>query len=118
MKAFAPDLVFTHHKADHHQDHRVVSDLTWNTFRDQLILEYEVLKYDPDLGNPNLFVPLSAPIVEAKLAVLSDHFVSQRNRRWFSDETFVAMMRIRGAQAASRSGLAEGFYAPKFLLHG
>jgi LmbE family N-acetylglucosaminyl deacetylase len=118
LKAFAPDVVFTHHKADHHQDHRIVSDLTWNTFRDHLILEYEVLKYDPDLGNPNLFVPLSAQIVETKLAVLSDHFVSQRKRRWFSDDTFLAMMRIRGAQAASRSGLAEGFYAPKFLLHG
>ena len=118
LKAFAPDLVLTHHRADHHQDHRTVSELTWNTFRDHLVLEYEVLKYDPDLGNPNLFVALSPETAETKLHVIYNCFASQRRRRWFNQETFMAMLRVRGAQAASPSGLAEGFYAPKCLLHG
>ena len=118
LKSFAPDLILTHHRADHHQDHRTVSELTWNTFRDHLVLEYEVLKYDPDLGNPNLFVPLSSETAATKLEVIWNCFPSQRRRRWFDQETFMAMMRVRGAQAASPSGLAEGFYAPKCLLHG
>ncbi len=118
LKPFAPDLILTHHGADRHQDHRVVWELTWNTFRDHLVLEYEVPKYDPDLGNPNLFVPLSKQHAGAKLEMLDRYFTSQRQRRWFSSETFMAMMRVRGMQAASPSGLAEGFYAPKCLLHG
>jgi LmbE family N-acetylglucosaminyl deacetylase len=118
LKPFAPDVVFTHHRTDHHQDHRIVSELTWNTFRGHLILEYEVLKYDPDLGNPNLFVPLSAQHARQKLSALSTYFASQRDRRWFAEETFMSMMRIRGTQAASPSGLAEGFFATKLLLHG
>ena len=118
LKPFAPDIVFTHYQGDHHQDHRVISELTRNTFRNQLILEYEILKYDPDLGNPNLLVPLSAQNAAQKLAALSTYFSSQRQRHWFAEETFTAMMRIRGAQAASPSGLAEGFYATKLLLHG
>lgn len=116
MKAFSPDLVLTHHKADHHQDHRVVAELTWNTFRDHLILEYEVPKYDPDLANPNVFIALSQLHAEAKIAALTTHFASQRSRRWFARETFLAMMQIRGVQAAAPSGLAEGFYAPKLRL--
>jgi LmbE family N-acetylglucosaminyl deacetylase len=118
LKPFAPDVVFTHYKGDHHQDHRVVAELTWNTFRSQLILEYEILKYDPDLGNPNVFIPLSPHNVEKKLTALSRHFVSQQQKRWFTEETFMAMMRIRGTQSASPSGLAEGFYASKLLMHG
>ncbi len=118
LKPIAPHIVFTHHKGDHHQDHRLIAELTWNTFRDHLILEYEVLKYDPDLGNPNLFVPLTPQQAKAKLASLSTFFVSQRQKRWFSEETFMAMMRIRGTQAGCPSGLAEGFYASKFLLYG
>ena len=118
LKGFAPDLILTHHAADHHQDHRVVSELTWNTFRDHLVLEYEVLKYDPDLGNPNLFVALSPETAAAKIDVICGCFASQRPRRWFNQETFMAMLRVRGAQAASPSGLAEGFYAPKCVLHG
>jgi LmbE family N-acetylglucosaminyl deacetylase len=113
MKAFSPDVVFTHYTADHHQDHRAVAELTWNTFRDHLILEYEIPKYDPDLGNPNLFVPLRQEHADAKVTALMAHFASQRHRRWFVPETFLALMRIRGMQAAAPSGLAEGFYAPK-----
>jgi LmbE family N-acetylglucosaminyl deacetylase len=118
LKAFSPNLILTHYKADHHQDHRIISELTWNTFRDHLIFEYEVLKYDPDLGNPNLFVPLSQETAETKLEVLCTHFASQRQKRWFVGENFMAMMRVRGAQAASLSGLAEGFYVSKCVLHG
>jgi LmbE family N-acetylglucosaminyl deacetylase len=118
LKPFAPDLILTHHRADHHQDHRIVCELTWNTFRDHLVLEYEVLKYDPDLGNPNLFVSLSRETAAAKLDIICRCFASQRRRRWFNQETFMAMMRVRGAQAGVADGLAEGFYAPKCVLHG
>ena len=118
LKPFAPDLVFTHYKADHHQDHRIVSELTRNTFRDHLVFEYEVLKYDPDLGNPNLFMPLSEEKAGTKLEILCNSFPSQREKRWFAAENFIAMMRVRGVQAASPSGLAEGFYVPKCVLHG
>jgi LmbE family N-acetylglucosaminyl deacetylase len=118
LKPFAPNVILTHYKADHHQDHRIISELTWNTFRDHLVFEYEVLKYDPDLGNPNLFVPLSQEKAETKLEVLWKYFTSQRQKRWFTSENFMAMMRVRGAQAASPSGLAEGFYVSKCVLHG
>jgi LmbE family N-acetylglucosaminyl deacetylase len=118
LKPFAPNLILTHYKGDHHQDHRVISELTWNTFRDHLVFEYEVLKYDPDLGNPNLFVPLSREKAETKLEVLCKFFSSQRQKLWFAGENFMALMRVRGAQAASPSGLAEGFYVSKCVLHG
>jgi LmbE family N-acetylglucosaminyl deacetylase len=111
-----PDLIFTHVRSDDHQDHRIVADLTWNTFRDHLILGYEVIKYEADLGGPNVFVPLEPAIAEAKVSGLMDHFSSQRGRRWFTRETFSGMMRIRGVHAAARSGLAEGFYGPKLCL--
>ncbi|MGH7042886.1 MAG: PIG-L deacetylase family protein [Acetobacteraceae bacterium] len=118
LKPAAPDIVFTHCRADYHQDHRTIAEMTWNTFRDHLILEYEVPKYDPDLGNPNLFVPLQPRHAEAKVAALMTHFASQRQRRWFVPDTFLALMRLRGVQGAAPSGLAEGFYAPKILLLG
>jgi LmbE family N-acetylglucosaminyl deacetylase len=111
-----PDLILTHARGDHHQDHRVVADLTWNTFRDHLILGYEVIKYDPDLGNPNVFVPLEPNIAERKVNAIMDHFHSQHGRRWFVAETFLAVMRIRGVHSAAPSGLAEGFYGPKLCL--
>ncbi|MBV8457674.1 MAG: PIG-L family deacetylase [Acetobacteraceae bacterium] len=116
MKPLAPDLVFTHQRADHHQDHRIVCELTWNTFRDHLVLEYEVPKYDPDLGNPNLFVPLEKRCVEAKAGLLMAHFRTQHGRRWFTPDTFEALMRLRGVQGAAPSGFAEAFYAPKLML--
>jgi LmbE family N-acetylglucosaminyl deacetylase len=113
---FTPDLVLSHSRNDHHQDHRVIADLTWNTFRDHLILGYEVIKYDPDLGNPNLFVPLEARVAQAKVDHLLEHFATQRGRRWFTAETFMGIMRVRGVHAAAQSGLAEGFYTPKLCL--
>ncbi len=111
-----PDLVLTHAREDHHQDHRTLAELTWNTWRDHWVLGYEIPKYDPDLGNPNLFVPLAAEVAERKVAALMQHFATQRSRRWFVPETFFALMRLRGLQAAAPSGLAEGFYGAKLWL--
>lgn len=111
-----PTLILTHHGRDAHQDHRAVSELTWNTFRDHLILEYEIPKYDPDLGNPNLFAPLSQAQAKAKIDALMTHFKSQHARRWFAPSTFEALMRLRGMQAGCPTGLAEAFYAPKCRL--
>ena len=111
-----PDLIFTHARSDHHQDHRTLAELTWNTFRDHLVLEYEVLKYDPDLGNPNLFVPLREDQARRKVSALMDSFASQRARRWFTAETFLAQMRVRGVQCAAPHGFAEAFYAPKIRI--
>ena len=113
---FQPDLVLTHRRDDHHQDHRIVAELTWNTFRDHLVLAYEIPKYDPDLGNPNVFVPLTKADAERKVAALMRHFGTQRSRRWFTPETFFALMRLRGVQAAAPSGLAEGLFGVKLWL--
>jgi LmbE family N-acetylglucosaminyl deacetylase len=111
-----PDLILTHVREDHHQDHRVLAELTANTFRDHLVLGYEIPKYDPDLGNPNVFMPLDPDVAERKVAALMTHFATQRSRRWFVAETFFALMRLRGLQAAAPSGLAEGFYGAKLWL--
>jgi LmbE family N-acetylglucosaminyl deacetylase len=111
-----PDLILTHTREDHHQDHRLLAELTWNTFRDHLVLGYEIPKYDPDIGNPNVFVPLSAEVADRKVSALMEHFATQRQRRWFAPETFSGLMRLRGLQAAAPEGLAEGFYAPKLCL--
>ncbi len=116
LKAAKPDLVLTHRRLDHHQDHRMLAELTWNTFRSHLVLEYEVPKYDPDLGNPNLFVPLAREAAEAKVAALMECFGTQRSRAWFTPDTFLGLMRLRGVQCASPTGLAEGFFAHKLCL--
>ncbi|OLE97132.1 MAG: PIG-L domain-containing protein [Cyanobacteria bacterium 13_1_20CM_4_61_6] len=108
-----PDIIFTHYRGDHHQDHRLVSELTWNTFRDHLILEYEVPKYDGDLGRPNWYVPLDERTCHTKTRHLVDAFVSQRDRRWFTEETFRALMRLRGVECAAPDGYAEAFFAHK-----
>ena len=113
---FAPDMILTHHRHDHHQDHRAIAELTWNTWRDHMILGYEIPKYDPDIGNPNVFVPLATEFAEQKVTALMAHFASQRSKRWFSPETFHGLMRVRGVQAAAPSGLAEGFFGPKLWL--
>ncbi len=113
---FAPDLIFTHYRNDRHQDHRMVSELTHNTFRNHVILEYEIPKYDPDLGNPNLFVALQQECADEKVAALMRHFASQHNRRWFTPDLFYALMRLRGMQSGAESCLAEGFYASKLCL--
>jgi len=111
-----PDLVFTPGRDDAHQDHRLVSELTWNTFRDHCILEYEIPKYDGDLGRPNVFVPLPDRVRRRKLRLLLSAFPSQRNRRWFTESTFDAMMRLRGIECNADSGYAEAFYGRKVVL--
>ena len=114
----SPDLIFTHWSGDAHQDHRLVSELTWNTFRDHLILEYEVPKYDGDLGRPNLFVPLEATFCEQKVNHLFTAFVSQSSKPWFARETFLGLLRLRGMEANSASGYAEAFHSRKLILGG
>jgi LmbE family N-acetylglucosaminyl deacetylase len=111
-----PDIVFTHQRDDLHQDHRLISEITLQTFRDHLILEYEIPKYDGDLGTPNLFVPVSDEIRLAKLGLLDRFFASQRNRPWFTRETFEAVMRLRGVECRSPSGYAEAFHCRKAVL--
>jgi LmbE family N-acetylglucosaminyl deacetylase len=111
-----PDFIFTHWHGDAHQDHRLISELTWNTFRNHLILEYEIPKYDGDMGRPNLFVPLEAPLYENKVDYLFKAFDSQRSKQWFDRETFLGLMRLRGMESNSPSGYAEGFYARKMVI--
>jgi LmbE family N-acetylglucosaminyl deacetylase len=113
---FEPDLVFTHHEADRHQDHRLVAELTWNTFRDHLILEYEIPKYDGDLGTPNVFFHLSEDLAGRKVELLLDSFPTQREKRWFSEDLFMGLMRLRGMECNAASGLAEAFYSRKLSL--
>jgi LmbE family N-acetylglucosaminyl deacetylase len=117
LKAKAsPDLILTHHGSDLHQDHRLVAELTWNTFRDHLILEYEIPKYDGDLGAPNVFVPLGEEVARRKVEALLACFPSQADKHWFGGDVFTALMRLRGMESRSRSGLAEGFYGRKLVL--
>ena len=111
-----PDVVFTHYRADLHQDHRLASELTYNTFRNHLIVEYEIVKLDGDIGNPNLYVPLDATTVSRKLRLVVDSFVSQHGKRWFSEDVFRGLMRLRGVEAGAPSGYAEAFYARKLVL--
>jgi LmbE family N-acetylglucosaminyl deacetylase len=111
-----PDVIFTQWGGDAHQDHRLLSELTWNTFRDHLILEYEVPKYDGDMGRPNVFVPLEAPLYTQKVDYLFDAFESQHLKRWFDRETFLGLMRIRGMEANAPSGYAEAFHCRKMVL--
>jgi len=111
-----PDVIFTHYRDDRHQDHRVLSDLAWNTFRDHLILEYEIPKYDGDLGAPNAFVSLAERLCCEKTELLMRHFQTQKNKHWFRKELFLGLMRIRGMECASPSGFAEAFYCRKLIL--
>ena len=116
LKPLCPDLILTHHGDDAHQDHRLISQLTWNTFRDHFILEYEIPKYDGDLGRPTVFMPLEQELCEAKVGYLMDAFQSQQTKRWFQSETFDSLMRLRGMECASPSGFAEAFYCRKLVL--
>jgi LmbE family N-acetylglucosaminyl deacetylase len=111
-----PDLVFTHYRHDLHQDHRVVSELTWNTYRSQLILEYEILKYDGDLGTPNLFVHLDDTLCQKKVDTIMECFQSQRDKDWFTPDAFRSLMRIRGVESKAPARYAEGFYCRKVTL--
>lgn len=115
-KSVTPDLVLTHYRDDRHQDHRLISDLTWNTFRDHLVLEYEVPKYDGDLGTPNCFVPLARDTYTRKVEYLEAAFGSQRDRHWFSAETFLGLMRLRGLECRAPEGHAEAFYGRKLVI--
>jgi LmbE family N-acetylglucosaminyl deacetylase len=115
-RKFSPDLIFTHHSRDLHQDHRLISELTWNAFRDHWILEYEIPKYDGDLGAPNVFVPLSAAICRSKADHVIRHFKSQRQKSWFTRDTFLSLHRLRGIECNSAGGYAEAFYCRKMVL--
>jgi LmbE family N-acetylglucosaminyl deacetylase len=112
----SPDLVLTHYRHDRHQDHRILSDLAWNTFRDHLVLEYEIPKFDGDLGTPNCFVPLDRAIAERKARYLATAFGTQRDKHWFSDDTFLGLMRLRGMECRAPGGYAEAFYGRKIVL--
>jgi LmbE family N-acetylglucosaminyl deacetylase len=111
-----PDLILTHRRDDAHQDHREVSRHTWNTFRDHLIVEYEIPKWDGDLGQPNLYVPLSSEILKRKAGLLVKHFGSQRSKHWFDEETFRGLARLRGMECRAPERYAEGLFARKLLL--
>ena len=112
-----PDLIFTHYRHDLHQDHRLVSELTWNTFRNHLILEYEIPKWDGDLGAPNSFVHLQQTTVDKKIQYLQQAYNSQQSKSWFTDDVFRSIMRIRGMESNSPSLLAEAFYSRKCVLN-
>lgn len=115
-REISPDVVFTHQRHDLHQDHRLMSELSWNTFRDHLILEYEIPKYDGDLGNPNLFVPLDETLCQRKIANILGSFRSQADKRWFTEDLFRAVLRLRGMESNAPSGYAEAFYCRKAVL--
>jgi LmbE family N-acetylglucosaminyl deacetylase len=114
LKLVDPDLVLTHTRADLHQDHRLACELTWNTFRDHLVLEYEIPKYDGDLGTPNVFVPLDGSTVDEKLRLLREHYPSQAGKHWFDDDLFRSLLRLRGMEAATR--YAEAFMCRKLAV--
>jgi LmbE family N-acetylglucosaminyl deacetylase len=114
LKRLAPDVILTHTSGDAHQDHRLVSELTWNAFRDHLVLEFEIPKWDGDLGRPNVYLPLTEEILNRKIELLKKHFGSQRSKAWFDDETFRGLARLRGVECRER--YAEAFHARKLLL--
>ena len=111
----SPDVVFTHYRNDRHQDHRLIEELTWNTFRNHLILEYEIPKYDGDMGAPNLYISFDEAIALKKVQYLNESFATQKSKYWFSDDTFLSLMRIRGVESRSGGGYAEAFYAQKVV---
>ena len=115
-KATHPDLIFTHFRDDLHQDHRLISNLTWNTFRNHMILEYEIPKYDGDLGKPNCFFQLTEEQALQKVDTLLQHYISQKEKHWFDAETFLSLMRIRGLESACDSRYAEAFHVRKWVL--
>jgi LmbE family N-acetylglucosaminyl deacetylase len=113
---FNPDIVFTHYHNDAHQDHRLISNLTWNTYRDHFILEYEIPKYDGDLVTPNIYAHIDVPDVDKKISFICAFFKSQKENSWFSQENFRSIMRIRGIESNSQSGYAEAFHCRKAIL--
>jgi LmbE family N-acetylglucosaminyl deacetylase len=115
-QAVSPDLIFTHQGMDAHQDHRLISEMTRNTFRDHFILEYEIPKYDGDMGQPSVFVPLEIDVSKKKAHAIVEAFQSQRTKRWFEESTFLSLMRLRGMECNAPSGYAEAFYCRKAVL--
>jgi LmbE family N-acetylglucosaminyl deacetylase len=115
-RTLRPDLILTHYRHDRHQDHRTISDLTWNTWRQDLILEYEIPKYDGDLGSPNLFIPLKKELCTRKIKYICDVFQTQGNKAWLTEDTFQAIMRLRGVECAAPDKYAEAFYCRKLVL--
>src|SRR6266498_747853 len=112
-QSVSPDVIFTHNRRDAHQDHRLIAALTWNAFRDHLILEYEIPKYDGDLGQPSLFMPLPPEVYQQKVCYIMEAFQCQHSKRWFEEETFLSLMRLRGMECNASSGYAEAFYCRK-----
>ena len=112
----SPDLIFTHRRDDAHQDHREVCRLTWNTFRDHMILEYEIPKWDGDLGQPNLYVSVPAAILQRKIELLDQHFATQRSKQWFDADTFQGLARLRGMECRAPERFAEAFFARKISM--
>jgi LmbE family N-acetylglucosaminyl deacetylase len=115
-RELSPDLIFTHQRSDLHQDHRVTCELTWNTFRNHLVLEYEIPKYDGDMGVPNLFVPIDESLCRKKIDHLMEHFGSQRSKLWFKEDLFSGLLRLRGMECNSSTSYAEAFYCRKAVL--
>jgi LmbE family N-acetylglucosaminyl deacetylase len=113
---FAPDVVLSPWRGDAHQDHRLLGELAWQVFRDALVLEYEIAKFDGDLGRPNVYVALDEAAAERKVRLILDGFPSQRDRRWFNEETFLALLRLRGLEAGATAGYAEAFHAAKLVI--
>lgn len=111
-----PDLVLTHRRGDAHQDHQLVCRLTWNAFRDHCILEYEIPKWDGDMGQPNVYAPVSAKVLKRKIDLLIAHFGSQRSKQWFDAETFLGLARLRGMECRAPERYAEAFFARKLAL--
>ena len=116
LQPFQPDIIFTHSGTDRHQDHRVVSELTWQTFRNHTVLEYEIPKYDGDFGQPNVFATLEAEVIDKKVDRLMQCFTSQASKHWFTPETFRGLARLRGVECAAESGYAEAFYVRKIRV--
>jgi LmbE family N-acetylglucosaminyl deacetylase len=111
-----PDVIFTHRRDDAHQDHRQICQYTWNTFRDHVVLEYEIPKWDGDLGQPNVYIPISQRNIERKIELLIRHFGTQRSKHWFDAETFRGLARLRGMECRAPERYAEAFHAPKLRL--
>jgi LmbE family N-acetylglucosaminyl deacetylase len=116
LKHFSPDLIFTHYRSDLHQDHRLINELTWNTFRSHMIWEYEIPKYDGDLGSPNCFVPLDTETCEKKVKYITEVFKSQSTKHWLTPDTFKAIMRLRGVESNAPDRFAEAFYCRKIVF--
>jgi len=115
-RSVTPDVIFCHHRHDLHQDHRVIAELAWNTFRNHIIAEYEIAKYEGDLGTPNVFVPLSRAVAERKVELLLEHFASQAGRSWFRPQTFHGLMSVRGIECNAPDGQAEAFHVRKLVI--